>query len=491
MKRGFITGNVPTTWQVPQGGRVPLPGGNEMKRNKKIGILCGILACVSLAAFGVSKFEEQKEMIKNSDEVILKVNSDEVKALSWECDTGSFAFHRDEGGGWLYDEDEAFPVDEEKINGMLELFEEFGVSFIIEEVEDFGQYGLDTPVCTVRMETESETYQILLGDYSTMDSQRYVSVGDGNAYLVKTDPLDRFEIEIQDVILHDRIPEFENVTRIQFSGAESEQIIYEEDSTETYYSGDVYFLKKEERLLPLDTSRVQKYLDSITDLNLTDYVNYKASEADLAEYGLDAPELSVAIQDADGEEPFLLHIGRDPEERETESTKSEEGEEEEEITAYARVGESKIIYQLTPEQYKKLKEMTYDSLRHRELFWADFSDIYQIDILLEDTGHTITCEMEDESRIWYYQEEELEMTELQNAVRELKAETFTEKTPDQKEEISFTIYLNNENVPKVHIQLYRYDGKNCIAVVDGEAVAFVERSRVIDLIEAVNSIVLK
>lgn len=476
-----------------------------MKRNKKIGILCGIFACVSLAAFGAGRYEKQKEIIKNSDEVIMEINNEEVNMLSWKCDTGSFAFHRNEDGNWLYDEDEEFPVDEEKIKEILEMFEKFGVSFIIEEVENFGQYGLDAPVCTIHMETESESYEILLGNYSTMDSQRYVSIGDGNVYLVKTDPLDRLRIEIHDMIRHDKIPEFETVTQVQFSGAESEHIIYEEDSTNTYCSEDIYFMKRGEKLLPLDTFRVQDYLGTVRNLNLKEYVNYKASEEELAAYGLDTPELSVMIDytgtekdtDAEVKESFVLHIGRDPAEQDEENAKAESTENpeenggDEEVTAYARIGESKIIYQLTSEQYRKLKEAGYDSLRHRELFWADFSDVCQLDILLENKNYIITSEGKDSERTWYYQEEELETENIQNAIKGLRAGSFTDKKPDQKEEISLTIHLDNETFPKVHIQLYRYDGNDCIAVVDGETVALVERSRVIELIEAVNSIVLQ
>lgn len=117
-------------------------------------------------------------------------------------------------------------MNEEKIGSLLAQFEKFGVSFIIEKVEDWGQYSLDTPVCTIHMETEEDSYEILLGDYSAMDSERYVSVGDGNAYLVKNDPLDQFAIEISDVILHDEIPRLWDVTQLQFTGKESAQIIY-------------------------------------------------------------------------------------------------------------------------------------------------------------------------------------------------------------------------------------------------------------------------
>lgn len=468
-----------------------------MKRSKKIGILSGLLCCISLAAFGVSRYEEQKEIIKNSDEIILEVEGEEVKALSWDCSTGSFAFHKDENGVWIYDTDEAFPVDDEKIGGMLEQFQEFGVSFIIEEVEDWEQYGLNDPVCTIHMETEGETYEILLGDYSVMDSERYISIGDGNAYLVKNDPLESFEIQISDVIRHDEIPELKDVTQLQSSGEKSEHIFHEEDSTATYYVGDVYFMERGDDYQPLDTDRVDDYLDTVRNLNLKDYVDYDASEDDLAQYGLDTPVLSLSINytttgeetEEEIEENFVLNIGRDPTEQETENTEGEK-EYDEDVTAYARIGESKIVYQITSEQYRKLMDLSYDSLRHQEIFWADFSDMYQLDILLEGETYTITSEMEDNKRTYYYQEEELEMAPIRSAVRGLKAGSFTDEQPGRKEEISLTIYLDNENYPEVQIQLYRYNGNDCIAVVDGKVIAFVERTYVVDLIEAVNSIVL-
>ena len=66
-----------------------------------------------------------------------------------------------------------FPWTGKKIAALLVQLREFGVSFMTEKVEDWGQYGLDTPVCTIHMETEEDTYEILLGDYSDMNSERY------------------------------------------------------------------------------------------------------------------------------------------------------------------------------------------------------------------------------------------------------------------------------------------------------------------------------
>ncbi|RKJ04918.1 DUF4340 domain-containing protein [bacterium D16-54] len=473
-----------------------------MKRNRKLAVLVILLVCISLAAFGVNKYEEQKEVIKNSDEIILEVAGDKVN-------TGSFGFHRNDEGKWLYDEDEAFPVDEEKIGALLGLFEEFGVSFIIEEVEDFGQYGLDTPVCTIRMETKEKNYEIRLGNFSAMDSERYVSIGDGNAYLVKKDPLEQFEIEISDMIKHDEIPELEKVTGISFSGGEPERkeperIIYEEDSTDSYLKEDVYFMEQGE----LDTARVKNYLDAIRNLDLKDYINYKVSENDLASYGLDAPELSITVDytvteegtDEEKTESFVLNIARDPKERAEEEKKAEKREnqektdeesEEKEITAYVRAEESRIVYQLSTEEYESLMDRSYDSLRHQEMFWADFKDVSELEILLEGNTYTITSDKKGDERVYRYLDEELDLADIRSAIKGLRAETFTDETPDGKEEISLTIRMDNDNYPETTIQLYRYNGEACIAVVDREPVAFVTRASVVDLVEAVNGVVLK
>lgn len=52
------------------------------------------------------------------------------------------------------------------------------------------------------------------------------------------------------------------------------------------------------------------------------------------------------------------------------------------------------------------------------------------------------------------------------------------------------MHLDNEDFPTVNIQITRYDGFLCLASVDGERVSLVNRSDAMDLVEAVQSIVL-
>lgn len=468
-----------------------------MKRSRRLVILLGLLLAACAATFGVIRYEEHKEVIRNSDAIVLEIDSDAVQTLSWEYGAETLAFHKEDT--WLYDGDAAFPVDEEKIQERLELFRAFGVSFIIEDVEDYGQYGLDKPICTICLSTADETWEILLGNYSSMDSQRYVSVGDGNVYLVQNDPLDYFDAGLSDMIDHDETPDFDKVTGIRFAGTESYSITYEEDSGNTYCEEDVYFAERAGSLLPLDTSRVDAYLQKISGLSLTDYVTYNATAEELEACGLDTPELTVTVDytyedEARNEitQTFVLQISRDPEEQKAaeEASDQEEGTAEEEITAYARVGDSRIVYRITANEYKALMDASYDALRHLEVLSADFSDVTQLDISLEGAAYSITAEGSGDGRTYSYLGEELEIGDLQSALESLKAESFTDERPTQKKEIGLTVHLDNENYPEVRIELYRYDGTNCLAVVDGTPVSLVARADVVDLIEAVNEIVL-
>jgi len=470
-----------------------------MKRSKRLSVLLGVLLAVCIATFAVMQTEEKKEQIKASGEIVLEVSSEDVQSLSWEYGETSLAFHRDEI--WLYDDDEAFPVDEEKIHDLLEQFESFGVSFIIEDVTDHSMYGLDDPVCTIQLATEERSYEITLGDYSSMDSERYVSIGDGNVYLAKNDPLDKFDAVLKDMLDDDEPLSYDQVSRIGFEGAESYSIFYEEDSSATYCADDVYFTQKNGKTLPLDTDRVGAYLESLTTLYLDNYVTYDVTDEELASYGLDDPELTISVDytdtDENGDEisdTYVLSVSRDPEKLAAAEEAEEKGEEAEDVTGYVRVGNSQIVYEISAYSCTELLAASYDDLRHREVLTANFEDVYQMDISLEGSSYTIAVDgEEDDERVWKYQGEEIKIDDLQDALEDLRADSTDSFTIDGsagKEEISLTVYLDNEAYPTVKIQLFRYDGTKCLAKVDGQTLALIDRSDVVALVEAVHAIIL-
>ena len=471
-----------------------------MKRSKRLIALVAVLAVVCVATFALTKYEEKQEEIQNSDAVILEISADSVESISWEFSDEGLAFHKGENG-WLYDDDEAFPVSEEKVTDILSHFESFGVSFIIENVEDYSQYGLDNPECTINLTTTEQSYELKLGDFSKMDEQRYVDIGDGNVYLVSEDPADYMQTDLSSMILHDETPDFEKVVDIQYAGNETYTITYAEESTNSYSEDDTYFTEKDGETVPLDPETVTTYLDTIESLSLVNYATYNATDEELSSYGLDNPEISVAVNytytgedENEISDSYILHIGQNQEElKEAEEAEANEEEDIPAVTKYVRIGDSQIVYELDDSSYETLVAASYDDLRHNEVFWADSDTMTQIDITLEGEEHVLTSEIDEddeETRVWYYGEEEIELVDFRTALKTLMADSFTSEAAGQKEEISLTIHLDNENFPQVKIQLYRYDGTNCLAVVDGESVSLVERSSVMELVEAVQAIVL-
>lgn len=485
-----------------------------MKRAKKLYILLGVLVAVCAITFGVSRYQTRQEEIKNSGEVILEVPTDSVESLSWDVGDRSFSFHKETTEGdtdsesiWIYDEDDVFPVDKTKINNLLSCFESLTAAFVIENPEDLGQYGLTDPSCTINFSDGETSYTVLLGDYSPMDSQRYVSIGDGNVYLVSEDPMEEFDVELSKMLDDDDIPYLEEegtTTSIRFSGEINYEITYEADSDNTYRADDVYFTEQNGRQVPLDSTRVSDYLHEVSFVFPDEYVTYKATDEDLAACGLDNPQLVIEAdyntEDEDGNtvsNSFTMSISRDPDElakaqsSDAETTSEDEADTEtEEITAYMRIGDSKIIYRLSGEDYETLMAAGYNDLRHTEVLPADFADIAQIDISLEGTDYTITSEGDAEERTYFYEDEELDIADLQSAMQTLTADSFTDEQPAEKEEIHLTLHLDLEGEPSAEIGLYRYDGSYCLAVVDGTPMCLVQRSYVVDLIEAVNAIVL-
>ena len=458
-------------------------------------MLLAVFAAVSITAVLVSRHEEKVERIKNSGETILSIPTDTVTALSWTNEEGTFSFTKDEI--WTYDEDSAFPVDEEKIDELLAQLEDFAAAFVIDDVEDYEQYGPDEPVCTISITVGEESYTVELGDFSKMDEQRYISIGDGKAYLVSHDPLDEFDAVLQDMILDDTIPEFDTAKQIAFTGTENYTITYDEDGT-SICADDVYFTDGK----PLDTDNVNEWLTALMGLGLTDYVSYNVTDEELQTFGLDESDLTITLDysnsDEDGTETdfgtLVLHLSQNPEELAAyEKALANEEDVLPDVTCYARVGDSQIVYSITQTEFDKLTAVFYDTLRHQKLFTADFDTVTSMDVTLEGETYTFTYnppadeDSEDVEGTWTYDGAEFDVYDLRTALRSLTAVSFTDETPAGQEEISPVIHLDNEDFPTFTLTLYRYDGENCLAAVDGEPAAFVSRAQTVDLVEAVRA----
>lgn len=502
-----------------------------MTKSRKIIVLLVALVGVCVSTFAVSRYQRYKEEIKESGETVLSIETQDVTKVNWENESGQYSFTK-EGEEWKYDDDDLFPVSTEKMEEMLSYFNDFGADFVIENVTDFAQYGLENPVATIHIETSDETYDISLGDYSQIDAERYVSFGGNEAYLAVHDPMDEFSATSDDLIDNDTIPDFESIESMSVkTDSEDYNFFYEGEVTYSYDRNDVYFAEVDDDTKALSTEKVETYLENLKNLELTDFVDYKVTDEELADYGLDTPDLTLEVwyfpqndektQTLDAEdgievlsESFLLYVALDPDDaqkrqeilaEESDSSSSEESDlsvatdsnEEEEMTAYVRYGDSPIIYKISGDEYETLLKAGFNDLRHNEVMTATVDNILEIEISLEGSTYTMTAEKSGsgntETVTWTLDGKEVDLEDLISAIHSASATEFTDDTDFGKEEIGlkFSITPDDEgNVDEVDISFYRYDGSTCLCMIDGETFGYVERADVVDIIEAVNAIVL-
>ena len=471
-----------------------------MRKKTTLIVLLAVLVLISALAIIVSQVKQKKEDIKKSGEVILDIPYDSVTALSWTNENGTFSFTKKDV--WTSDDDAAFPADEDKIKKQLSVFESFAAAFTIDNVKDYSQYGLDEPVCTITVSAGDKSATVSLGGYSKMDSQRYISIGDGKAYLAVHDPLDEYSAVLSDMIKNDEIPDFDTAEKISFSGNTDYTIALDREG-KSICADDIYYTDGK----PLDTSLVNGLVSTVQSMSLLDYASYNVTEEELETYGLKNPDLTLTldyIKGTDEENPeesgsFVLQISQNPEERAAyeEAVKNEE-ESLPEVHCYARLDTSQIVYSITEAQYKKLTAVSYDELRHQALFTADFDTALSLDVTLDGESYSFSYQKAEEkdgeeaedSGSWMFKEEETDISTIRSALTALTADSFTEEQPSLQEEISLTIHLDNEDFPEYTLALYRYDGTECLAVIDGEPAALVPRKQAVDLAEAFREITL-
>ena len=448
-----------------------------MNKQKKLLVMLAVLVLVSAVTVMVVRREETKEKIKNTPATILEWS--DISAVSWSYEGNSYAFQKTDDT-WAYPEDTAFPVDQEKMEDLLEQFGDLGAAFTIEEVEDYGQYGLEKPSCTITLTQGEETRTLELGDYSKMDAQRYASLGDGNVYLLSHDPVEDFDIGLSDLIQQDQVPAFAEVEAITLTGDQTDE--FRKTQGQSLCREDEYFRDSDGG--PLDTDLTENYLKTLEKVSLTDYVTYKATEEDLRDCYLDTPAQTVTVtyrpEEVEETATFTLHLGKAPDESE-----------EKPGQAYARVGDSPILYKISESQYEALTACGYDDLRHQNLFTGDFSLAKELTVTLEGSTRVFTYEEQDhEEPAWYLGEEQVDLTDIQTALENLTAEAFTQEAPTGKEELSLTVKLDQEGENTLTLTFYRQDGTTVLAQANGKSLCTLPRAQVVTLTESFNAILL-
>lgn len=466
-----------------------------MKRGKKLIGLLAVLVVLMAATWAAGKFNPENEPEEDTSFAVYTLDTSAVTAIGWDY-SEALSFTRTEGG-WTYDADAAFPLDESYLDTMLSTLAEIRATKTIESPDDLDQYGLEVPVCTVTVTTDT-TQTLSIGQETAMGGERYFSSGDGNVYLVDADLIGAFSYGLYEILEYESIPDMEEITGLTVtSDVQSYDIRYLENSGLSYSDDYVWFLGDQ----ALDTQLTTTLISTAAAFTWDTCVDYSAE--DLSLYGLDpcVAEVTFAYQQSEETETgetdeagnavtetvvtpktFTLELG----------ATTENG-------TYARIAGSNMVYLIDSAVSEMLLYTTRNELLPDEVISLDWDTVQQIDVILEGTTYEILRQEqtvtdddgnESEETIWLLGGEEVSVSTITGALEELASTGYaTGLTPEGAEELRFVFHRDHDTWPQVELAFYPYDSAACLTTLNGASTVLADRTGVAALLEIVKAVV--
>lgn len=326
-----------------------------MKRGKKLMLLLAVLIVLIAAVLVVLHLDLEGTDTEEEDTgvSVFTLDPEAATGLTWTYEDETLTFIKADGV-WTYAEDSAFPLEESYLTAMLTVLSDVIAGKTIASPEDLAQYGLEEPACTVTVTADTET-ELRIGNETGIGGERYLSVGDGNVYLVDEGILDSFSYGLLDLVAKEAIPDMTDVTGLEVvSEVQSYTLSYvaadaEEDSEDDSEEEVPVWFWNGDSELPLDTTLTEALVKAVTGMNWGACVDYAAADS-LADYGLDAPTLTVTVnytetEDGETSASFVLEIG-----------------DYVDGSCYARIAGSDLVYWIDGSIGDSLMSAVYDDL---------------------------------------------------------------------------------------------------------------------------------
>ncbi|MBQ9169075.1 MAG: DUF4340 domain-containing protein [Oscillospiraceae bacterium] len=416
-----------------------------------------------------------EETVEDTTVTLFSMETSEASQISWTYDGETMHFMK-LSDTWLYADDSSFPLDSSYIDAMLETLSQVTATRKLENVGNLSEYGLDDPVCVINLQTD-EKVEFAIGNLSAIGDSRYLSVGDGNVYLVDAAILNSFEYTLYDVVAKEELPAMTDVTRIQVVRQDNQlDIQYLENSGLTYSNEFVWFLNQNGSYRALDEELTEELLAGITELSWHTCITHNADASALEMYGLTDPAVTVSIDylDENGEGAvFGLELG------------NVSGD-----YCYAKLTGSNMVYKIEGALRETLMYSTYHDLQPNDVLLMDWDVVTGVDVILDGVTYEIRQTEEGDNTVMMLDGTEAEITTIRNILDSMDSAGFADgAAPEQSMTIGFKFYRDAETFQEVELVFYPFDSANCLASLNGEARFYVSRERVTSLVQAASAIV--
>lgn len=473
-----------------------------MKRKRKLMILSGILVVCVAGAVVMSRIDFEEKMT-GTETAIVDVDSSDITCLAWNYGDDQMEFVR-EDGTWTYESDEKMSVDQDLLDEIAENLSDIVSDKKVEEVQSLGVYGLSDPAYDITIKTEDDTWEIAVGDETFSDGEVYISNGDGYVYLTDSGLIDDISYTLLDCVQKEEIPQMESISEVKIENGDTEDIIYKENAGYCYSDAYTYYLKDGDEYRNLDNTETGSMFTTLSEFSWTECVDYYADDSELDNYGLDEPAATVAVTytpAADEEDSESAGDSEDNEDAEEQIFEYEVGTSDN--AYYAKLVDSDIVYSISEDVYLAAVNASYDNLKPDEVILLDWDTVDSIEFELDGNVYTVDIEKDgDDGYKCTLDGTEVEFEDILDQILNITAavdsadddeDNLPEEEPDpgsNKSELKLTFHRNTDEYQTVELEFYQYNGSYCISALDGDEMNYTDRSPVIDLKEAINSVIL-
>lgn len=264
-----------------------------------LGLTGALVVCAGgYAALTLTSTEEEE-----APSVALTASADALTAASWTIDGATISFVKTDDA-WHLQEDEAFPVDGEKVLTALTALAPLEAQPLSEQGQDAATYGITDESDAVTLKTADGETVIRFGDDNPLGTGRYCAPDGGDGvYLAATTALDALTTDTMDFIEMEQVPDMNDTVSWSIEANGTTVKAVKKAQEEGSLDG---FTWENEAGEPLDTNGVESTLAYLTGLNYLRCAAY--APQDLGEYGLGTPQATVRVtyRDADGKEAEMV-----------------------------------------------------------------------------------------------------------------------------------------------------------------------------------------
>lgn len=282
----------------------------------------------------------------------------EYVSLRYNNGSATLSFTQDENGGWYWESEPEFPLNDETVQSILALLQSLKPQQTLDMPEDLATYGLDSPHASMTATTaDGAALTIAMGNTTTDGNSYYVTINnDDHVYIIADTLYLAMQKPIYEMCVLPELPALteDSLTSIMLQGPKTETdemdepvhtvtiltAIPSEDGAVSWRSGGANVT---------DTADVRALLEDLSALRVSRCVDFKPSDEAAAFCGFEDPcALTVNYQSAAGaSEVFAMDIG----------TQNVDG-----TGRYVRFGDESAIYLMELSYLDPMMRLAYQGL---------------------------------------------------------------------------------------------------------------------------------